>query len=299
MIKPASSLAPSDVSLAGGSGLLGNAFASVLGHGFHQLPRAAIAGLDLGAVTSELERARPRVLINCVAHTNVEAAESHPAPAWLANEQVPGLLANACAQLGIVMVHISSTGCYGSAKPDAYTEDDALQPPTVHHRSKAAGELRVSAAGGRALIVRTGWLYGGDPAQPKNFVWKRLIEARDLPVMTSDATQSGCPTYAVDVATQTLELLEAGVAGTFNVVAHGAASRFDYVSAIVRFADLSCRVQPGPGFKRTAPVSSNEMAINKRMQDLGLDTMTHWRTSLRSYVQHLIGSRDWMNLPVA
>lgn len=111
--------------------------------------------------------------------------------------------------------------------------------------------------------------------------------------MTSDATQRGNPTFASDLARQALAMIEAGLRGTFNVVGQGAASRFEYVSAIVRFAGLPCTVSPGPAFKRLAPVSPNETALNHRLGLLGLDRMPDWTESLATYVTALTSAPEW------
>lgn len=239
---------------------------------------------------------RPDALINCAAHTDVEAAEREPGAAFAANALLPGLLGAAARLAGAVLVHVSSTGCYGDWKQEPYTEEDPLRPTTVHHRSKSSGEQAVRDSGAEHLILRTGWLYGGPPAGAKNFVWKRLVEARGTDRMSSDASQRGAPTFAPEVAAQIAVLLDAGVRGTFNVTAQGSASRFDYVAEIVRASGLPCRVEPGPAFKRLAPVSPNEAAVNFRLGLLELDRMSDWRQPLGAYVGDLMASPQWRAL---
>ncbi len=195
------------------------------------------------------------------------------------------------------MLQISSTGCYGDWKREPYIEEDPLHPTTVHHRSKAAGERAVLEAGCESLIVRTGWLYGGAINQPRNFVWRRLLEASASPDLLSDASQTGNPTLVDDVARQSLALLEAGVRGVFNCVARGSATRCDYVRRIVDLSGLRCSVvASATPFPRRAPVSSNEAARNWRAGLMGLDQMPHWAASLQGYVAALLDSEDGRTL---
>ena len=114
--------------------------------------------------------------------------------------------------------------------------------------------------------------------------------------MASDTSQRGNPTFAPDVARQALRLLDADVRGTFNVVAHGAASRFDYVSRIVALSGLPCEVEPGPAFQRQAAVSSNEAALNYRLGIMRLDIMPPWSESLAHYVCELMKTPQWRAL---
>jgi dTDP-4-dehydrorhamnose reductase len=243
---------------------------------------------DAGRPRALVQDARPDVVINCAAHTDVEGAEDAPEAAFKVNSLLPGLIAQACRSAGVLLVHFSSTGCYGAAKAEPYTEEDPLDPPTVHHRSKASGEVAVRDSGCEHLILRTGWLFGGAPGAPKNFVWNRLLEARSAPRLTSDPWQFGNPTYVGDVVAQTRVLIEARLRGTYNCTAHGRASRFEYVSEIVAAAGLDCPVEPSEQpFKRRARVSPNEAALNWRLGLLGLDRMPPWREALQAYVRGL------------
>ncbi|MDC8772738.1 SDR family oxidoreductase [Roseateles albus] len=275
------------IALCGSGGLLGSEFRSALSkdlRGFMQLPRACIEDADVEVITAILREAKISIVINCIAHTNLEAAEVDPSLDKFVNSTIPGALAKACSSLNILLVHFSSTGCYGHWKDDPYIESDQLVPPTQHHLAKYRGEMLVRSSGCRHLIIRTGWLFGGSIDQPKNFVWKRILEASQSTDIISDNSQRGCPTYVGDVVAQSLAMLSEEISGTFNVVAHGSASRYEYVAAIISFAGLSCKVKPGPGFKRQAPVSMNEMAVNFELQQQGMDLMTHWRTPLRRYI---------------
>lgn len=279
----------------GAGGMLGSAFVDALaGAEVRTLGREALDVSSPERVLAVVGGAE--VVINCAGDTDVERAEREPDRAYAANAILPGLLGTACRRSGATLIHVSSTGCYGDWKTEPYTDEDPLRPTTLHHRSKAAGETAVRESGCEHLILRTGWLYGGAPDGPKNFVWKRLLEARAGDRMTSDASQRGVPTYAPNVALGALAVLRTGVRGTYNLVAQGAASRFDYVAEIVRSSGLPCRVEPGGAFKRLAAVSANEAAVNYRLGLMGLDSMPHWREPLGAYVKDLMASPQWRAL---
>lgn len=275
------------IAVTGAGGMLGQAIC-------REIPPAQlrrIAWQDLASDASaaaQFEALQPDWVINCAAHTDVEAAERDGAVDFRANAAMPARLAELCACSGTGLVHVSSTGCYGNWKSGPYVESDRAEPTTMHHRNKLAGENAVRRSGCRHIIVRTGWLYGGDATSPKNFVWKRIVEARQKPEMASDASQRGVPTSAVDLARQVMHLIGVGAEGLYNATADGAASRYEYVSEIVRIAGIDCRVVPGPPFARLARVSSNETACNRRLKDDGLDRMRDWREPLAEYVAALL-----------
>lgn len=285
--------------ITGAGGMIGSAVVDALGPS-HEVVTAGRERLDVGRpaeIAALVRDAKPDAVVNCAADTDVEGAERDPDPVFRANAFLPGLLGAAARREGAVLVQLSSVGCYGDWKSKPYTEEDPLRPTTAHHRAKASGEQAVRDSGAEHLILRTGWVYGGPPAGAKNFVWKRLLEARGSASMTSDVSQRGTPTFAPEAARQIVDLLGTELRGTFNLVAHGAATRFDYVAEIVRASGLPCTVAPGPAFKRLAPVSPNETAVNFRLGLLGLDRMSDWRGPLRAYVAELMASPEWRALP--
>jgi dTDP-4-dehydrorhamnose reductase len=136
--------------------------------------------------------------------------------------------------------------------------------------------------------VRTGWLFGGDAQAAKNFVAKRILEARmsNSGFIQSNQQQRGCPTFVEDLATRVLDLISLNACGIFNAVNSGSASRFEYVGEIISRAELDVEVRPvaAGDFKRVAPVSDNEMAVNWRADSLGLPTMRAWQDALADYL---------------
>ncbi len=278
------------VALIGAKGLLGSGFAHHLG-----IPeefcigRANVNILQPNALQLRLDEIRPDVVINCAADTDVEGAERDVDKAYSANAMLPGLIARLCKDRNVCLVHFSSTGCYGSYKTEPYNEFDDLRPTTIHHRSKAAGEVAIRETGAKALIVRLGWLYGSGLGQKKNFVWARMVEARGKDEIVSDPYQWGVPTRVDDVVKQILVMIEADLVGTFNVVASGHTSRFDYVRAIISAAQLPTRLLPRR-FARLAPVSPNETAINYKLDLLGLNRMPKWDEALSSFVTELLST---------
>lgn len=274
--------------LTGANGLLGGAFAGALaGKNLVRLGREQLGSQAPGTVARLVSGLEPTLVINCAADTDVEGAETAPERAFAVNATLAEAVARGAAQSGAPMLHFSSTGCYGDWKTTPYTEDDELRPTTVHHRSKAVGEEMVLRAHPDALVLRLGWVFGGVAGQRKNFVWARLVEAHGNEEIISNPAQVGCPTSATDTVAQSLVLLRARASGVFNCVGAGpAASRLDYVVAIMAAAGRNIRVMPRVAARR-APVSANESAVNDRLDRIQLGTMPPWRTSLAQFVKAL------------
>lgn len=226
--------------------------------------------------------------IHAAANTDVERCEANPQECYRDNLLLTAMLADAARYRGVPMTFISSTGVYGSFKKDPYLEYDETHPETHHHKSKLLAEKQVLAANWGNLVVRTGWLFGGDAAAAKNFVAKRILEARAATTgfVSSNQEQRGCPTYVLDLAERLFTLIGKNAQGVFNCVNSGSASRFEYVQTIVSEAGLDIEVRPvaAQGFNRIAPVSNNEMAINWRANEMGLAPMRPWQSALQDYL---------------
>jgi dTDP-4-dehydrorhamnose reductase len=187
----------------------------------------------------------PDAIIHCAANTNVELCEKEPLKCYEGNVALTELLLNASYGLDCSFVFISSTGVYGQGKSEPYHEYDPTLPTTHHHRSKLLAENIVLRSNFRSLVIRTGWLFGGEISSPKNFVINRLKDMKKSDgELFSNNNQVGNPTWVNDVSKQIFTLLDTKNCGIFNCVNGGVASRYDYVAEIAKLSGLDVKVSP-------------------------------------------------------
>jgi dTDP-4-dehydrorhamnose reductase len=279
------------VFVTGSSGMLGSEFMSVMQKSY--LVSALPAGIDISdnsAVVKALSYARPNIVIHTAAYTDVDGCEQEPSKAHRVNVLGSENIANYCSSNNVKLVYISSTGIYGDTKEVNYSEDDTALPVTVHHASKLRAEGIITDLLTDYLILRVGWLYGGTTSQKNNFVYKRFLEANNKSVIYSSSSQTGNPTNCNDVVKQAYLLINNNQTGIFNCVNRAVGvTRYDYVKEIIDQFGLDCRVELASSdmFKRLAPVSSNESAMNKKLGFIGLDIMPFWKVSLARYINEL------------
>lgn len=229
--------------LLGAGGQVGREIAGGAGEAGHELVALDHAGLDItdaAALSRALATARPEVVINAAAYTAVDRAESEPERAHLINAVAPGLIAQACAEQGAALIHLSTDYVFDGTKKGAYVESDPVAPLGVYGASKEAGERAVRAGLARHLIIRTSWVYGIHGA---NFLKTMLRLASERDRLTIVADQRGCPTATRDIAEGLLAaapLLAAGTLapGTYHLAGSGVTSWFDFAAAIVERAGL-------------------------------------------------------------
>lgn len=228
-------------------------------------------------------------IIHAAANTNVEYCELHSDQAFFDNCHLTMKLFDASREVDAKFIFISSTGVYGNGKSSPYNEFDQVNPTTVHHKSKKFSEDYVLKSL-RSLVIRTGWLYGGEAESAKNFVVNRILEAANSKgIIYANYQQIGCPTSARDCAHYIVDLIKLDATGIYNVVNSGVASRFDYVNFIVETTLSSIEVCPVPSstFNRKAKVPDNESAVSLRLKFDGIKPLDDWKISLKSYIDQL------------
>jgi dTDP-4-dehydrorhamnose reductase len=192
--------------VTGGSGQLAAALARAGGDAVRVVGRPEFDFDRPETVADAVRAARPAIVINTAAYTAVDRAESEPEAAMRANRDGPALLAEYCAAAGIALIHVSTDYVFDGAKGAPYVETDPTHPTGIYGASKLAGEQAVLRAGGRAVILRTSWVYG---PTGRNFVLTMLNAAKKTDRLRVVADQRGCPTATPDLARAILDVAAA------------------------------------------------------------------------------------------
>ncbi|OWX98824.1 dTDP-4-dehydrorhamnose reductase [Thioclava sp. IC9] len=160
---------------------------------------------DPGATAKAIREAKPEAVINAAAYTAVDKAEEEEALAQTVNGDAPAAMAEACRDLGIPVVHISTDYVFDGSGDAPFKPTDPTRPLGAYGRTKLTGEEAIRAAGGPFAILRTSWVFS---AHGGNFVktMLRLSESRDH--LTIVADQIGGPTPAKAIAEACLTMAQ-------------------------------------------------------------------------------------------
>ncbi|WDS36358.1 dTDP-4-dehydrorhamnose reductase [Pseudoxanthomonas sp.] len=185
-----------------------------------------------------VERIAPDVVVNAAAWTAVDKAEAEPEAAARANAEAPGVLAQACATRGALLVHYSTDYVFPGDGSAPYREDDATAPLGVYGATKLAGEEAIRASGARHMIFRTAWVYA---TRGGNFLRTMLRVGAQRDQLGVVADQVGTPTPAWLIADATVAAIAhaQGRSGTWHLTASGVTSWHGFAEAI--FAEAVAR----------------------------------------------------------
>ncbi len=271
---------------------------------------AAAAGHRLTALSrdeadltrpAEIEAAIGRgpwdLVINAAAYTAVDRAETEAALALAVNAEAPGVMARACAARGLPLVHLSTDYVFAGDRAGAWRETDPTGPAGVYGRSKLAGEQAVAAAGGRAMVLRTSWVFS---PHGSNFVRTMLrIGAGGGPVRVVD-DQTGRPTCAADLADFILQAaprLAAGddaAAGLFHFAGAGAVTWRGLAEAVFAEAGLPVVVLPIATTDYPTPAKRpiNSVLDTSRLEAAFAYRPRPWRIGLSETIARLKTAKD-------
>ena len=232
------------------------------------------------------------VIINCAAYTNVDAAEDNVALAQKLNSEAPAILANAMAEKGGLLVHISTDYVFGGDPYNTPCREDQKGTPTgVYGATKLRGEELIAASGCKYLIIRTAWLYS---EFGKNFVKTMLNLTSTKPQLKVVFDQTGTPTYAYDLAKVIVKIVESkkfeGNEGIYHYSNEGVCSWYDFTKIIAKMAGhTECDIQPCHSSEFPSKVVRPSYSVldkSKIKRVFGL-SIPYWTDSLRICIQNI------------
>lgn len=241
---------------------------------------------NLNQVLHFVEEQKPYAIINCAAHTNVDACEKQVDAAYKINAIGPRNLSIAANKVDARLMHISTDYVFAGNATTPYTEFDSVAPQGAYGATKLAGENFVQEFAKNYFIIRTAWLYGDG----KNFVktMLRLSETNQEVKVVKD--QLGTPTSAAELAKMIDYLLPTDNFGTFHGTCEGQCSWADFAKEIFRLAGKSTKVIEITSEEYAAmyPASARRPAysvLENYMLKLTTDfAMADWKSAIETYM---------------
>ncbi|MDQ3547364.1 MAG: dTDP-4-dehydrorhamnose reductase [Chloroflexota bacterium] len=234
---------------------------------------------DWSTVRDRIVGFAPDLVIHAAAATDVDGCERDPAMAFLGNALATRHVARAAAACDAQLVYISTNFVFDGGKSDPYHEFDAPAPISVYGASKLAGEVEARAATKRCFVVRTSMVFA---PEGRNFVltMRRLMAERDRLTVVDD--QFGNPTYAPDLASAIVALIDRAPFGTYHVTNAGSASWHSWACEIAAVTGATSAIEPIPAasYRRDATPPANGILQSLTLPQLGIE-LPDWRDALR------------------
>lgn len=219
----------------------------------------------------------PDAIINAVAYTAVDQAETDAKTSFLVNTEAVKVITDEAIKINACLIHYSSDYVFDGQKKVAYIEKDICNPLSIYGKSKAMADEYIQSFCKRYIIFRTSWVfdtYGNN--FPKKIL--RLAQEKDSLKVVDD--QVSAPNNASFIANITALVLhkilyfkEASEwSGLYHLSASGETSWFGFAHALLKRAvDLKIPLTCQP--ENLIPISSLEHSLPaQRPEYSALDT---------------------------
>ena len=258
---------------------------------------------NLDAICEMVKQNNVKVIVNCAAYTNVDAAESNQDLAELLNAKAPENLAIAMKEVNGFLVHISTDYVFGGDPYNTPCKEDQKGTPTgVYGLTKLHGEQAIQKVGCNHVIIRTAWLYS---EFGKNFVKTMLNLTATKPQLKVVFDQTGTPTYAYDLAQAIMAILEDykltwnqkpetlnySKNGIYHFSSEGVCSWYDFTKMIAEYSgNKRCEIQPCHSDEFPSKVKRPAYSVlDKLKTKMIFNTIVpYWTDSLRKCIENMI-----------
>ena len=250
---------------------------------------------NLDAIRQMVKDNDIKVIVNCAAWTNVDAAEDPEKYdlVELLNAKAPENLALSMKEVDGLLVHISTDYVFGGDPYNTPCKEDQKGTPTgVYGMTKLHGEQAIQKTGVDYLIFRTAWLYS---EFGKNFVKTMLNLTATKLQLKVVFDQVGTPTYAYDLAKVIYDIIEnrkfEGNTGIYHYSNEGVTSWYDFTKLIAEIAgNKECDIQPCHSDEFPSPVKRPAFSVldkTKVKETFGIK-VPYWTDSLKICMKNLM-----------
>ena len=231
----------------------------------------------------------PDAIINCAAWTAVDAAEDEENKSKVYALNVIGVknLVTASKEVDCKLMHISTDYVFDGQGETPWKPDDKNYKPLCYYgETKLQGELEVAKLD-KYFIVRIAWLFGG----PVSFVNTMLKVGKTHDEVRVVNDQIGTPTYAKDLATLLVDMVQTDKYGYYHATNEGGyISWYDFCVEIYAQANMPTKV---------IPVSTKEYGLSKavrpfnsrldksKLSDNGFTRLPDWKDALSRYLNNV------------
>lgn len=243
-------------------------------------------------VKDEIEKFSPDFVINASAFHVVPLCEDEMEKAFLINAVSLKPIAQYCEERGIRLVTYSTDYIFDGLKGSPYEEDDKPNPLQIYGLSKLAGEYIVLNYSSKSIVIRTCSVHGGKEgshSKKGNFALNILKQAETQDSIEVASEQIVSPTYSVDLASATLDLLkEKNINGIYHLINEGYCSWAELAQYVIDVKGLKTKIIPvdkrGMAGSLRRPLFS--ALKNTRAKELGIE-LPSWKDTFKRYISTL------------
>jgi dTDP-4-dehydrorhamnose reductase len=264
------------VLVTGGAGMIGRALPWGV-----KCSREELDVRDLKRATEMVQKHSPSAILH-LANLDIRTSQADALKANETNVIGSYNMALVARQAHIPLIFVSSGAIFSGKKGESHDELSEPNPCNVYGQGKQLAEIIVRETLDDHLIVRTGWIFGGNQAHRKKFVEIALGKAKRHEPIDAAVDQWGSPTSVFDFCEELARLLKASTRGLIHVANAGSASPADIAEEIIKATGSRSKIHRVKRDKistQEPPRAECEVLVSRH---IGLRS---WRESLNAYIE--------------
>lgn len=239
---------------------------------------------DLSNINNFIKDSNVDAIIHCAAYTAVDLAEDNKELCEIVNSLSVKEIANACKEIDIPLVYISTDYVFDGTKDGEYTENDIKNPINVYGKTKLDGENYVKEILDKYYIVRISWVFGGNGNNFINTMLRLSKEHKELNIIDD---QIGSPTYTKDLAPLLVDMLETDRYGLYHATNEGFCSWYEFAKEIFKIKNIDIKVNPisTKDYPTKARRPLNSKMSKQKLIDKGFIPLRNWKEAVKDYLK--------------
>ena len=241
---------------------------------------------DQKNVNAMVKTHKPDIIFNCAAYNAVDRAEEEWRKAFSVNGLGVKHLVLAANEYGSILVHYSTDYVFDGNNNRPYMVVDTPHPISRYGESKLFGENIVRDLCHHYFLIRVSWLFGKGNT---NFVSKVLDWSREKKEIAVVDDQVSSPTYTVDLAKATFDLVATHSFGLYHITNAGACPRYDWARYILEKAGWTGKLLnvKSSAFKTPAQRPAYSVLDNFGTPETIGYTLPSWQDATSRYLREI------------
>ena len=285
------------VAIVGANGQLGTDLVQAFSKKNYQvvgLTHKEIEITQIDSVRKALKAIQPQFIINTAAYHDLEQCQNNLYHAFLVNSMGPWALAFVAHELNACLVQYSTNYVFEGNQKKPYTEESTPYPVNLYGWTKWTGENFLIENFSKFFIIRISSIYGRTVSKVKgeNFISKMIQKSKTQDTVYVVQDEFMNPTWTVDIAENTLQLIETTEYGLYHMVSQGGCSWYSLAQRIFETLSLKSQLKPCrvKQFENSVLRPRYTLMENKKLQKIQLDRMPSWESSLDQYLREFQAS---------
>ena len=291
--------------VTGGAGQVATQLAQLSGcTQFGVIGKSELDISNIDSIIKALDFYNPRFLVNAAAYTAVDSAEDHKNIAYLVNADGPRLLARACEERDIPLLHLSSDYVFaGNIKNsfEPFTEEDKPNPTGIYAQSKHAGDIAVTSSLDKHIILRVSGVFSSHAACFPRAILRAGLKLSRLRIVDDQVFgPTSARSIALAIEKIVLSYIERGNVpwGTYHFSQHPYMSWYEFAKVIIgdaaikdkRFENIEITPTSTSEYGAKAPRPQNSCLESKKVREtFGLPaSVFDWRYDLDFVITEIV-----------